>query len=111
MSPRLCHAFALALSVATAGAEIDTETGLVKSEGWQEVRNHCGSCHSLDLLTGQRSSREGWRQTIRTMRDSHNMHELPTATEARIVGYLAEHYSPAARPLRRPPIPQPLMPR
>ena len=107
----LRHAFAMALSAATAGAEIDIETGLVKSNGWEEVRNHCSGCHSLDLVTSQRSSREGWRATIRTMRRSHNMHELPTETEARIVGYLVEHYSPAARPLRRPPIPQALMPR
>ena len=111
MRPRLCHAFAVALSVATAGAEIDNETGLVKSGAWEEVRNHCGGCHSLDLVTGQRSSRDGWRQTIRTMRRSHSMYELPTETEATIVGYLAEHYSPATRPLRRPPIPQELMPR
>ena len=90
----------LAATVVTADAD----------DAWEEVRTHCGGCHSLDLVTSQRNSRDGWRQTIRTMQRSHNMPDLAAETETRIVAYLAEHYAPETRRLRRSPIPATLMP-
>lgn len=90
------------LAAAVVAAEAD--------DAWEEVRTHCGGCHSLDLVTSQRNSRDGWRQTIRTMQRSHNMPDLAAETETKIVDYLAEHYAPELRRPRRAPIPSTLMP-
>ena len=96
---------------AVPDAETDPTTGLVKAGAWEEVRAYCGSCHSLDLVTSQHNSAEGWQETIRTMQRSHNMAVLPVPTEVRIVDYLSRHYAPQARGHRRAPIPARLMPR
>lgn len=95
---------------AAADAEIDLTTGLMKAGAWEEVRAYCGGCHSLDLVTSQRNSAEGWQETVHTMQRSHNMADLPAPTEARIVNYLARHYAPQPRGHRRAPVPPRLMP-
>ena len=117
MSPGLRHPLATILLLAGSAlaaapdAEIDVRTGLVKAGAWEEVRAYCGACHSLDLVTSQQNSAEGWQETVRIMQRSHNMVELPTQTEARIVDYLTRHFAPEARGHRRAPIPGRLMPR
>ena len=113
MKLRARHAWWLlgaASSMAANGTEIDGATGLVKADGWEEVRLHCGGCHSLDLVVSQRSSRNGWRAVIQTMQRSHGMAATTRETEARIAGYLAKHYAPEAHRPRRAPIPPALMP-
>ena len=63
-------AAALTLSLAAAGTEIDTGTGLVMQPGWQDVRAHCGTCHSFGLVTHQRADRATWLAMIRWMQES-----------------------------------------
>ena len=100
MSPGLRHPLAMiwlfagSALAAAPDAEVDVRTGLVKAGAWEEVRAYCGACHSLDLVTSRQNSAEGWQETVRSMRRSHNMVELPTQTEARIVDYLTRHFAP-----------------
>lgn len=105
-----CGAIGMAV-VAAEDAATDLDTGLVRTDGWQDVRSYCGSCHSLALVVSQRASRASWQQTLRSMRRLHNMVALPTRTEARIVDYLAEHYAIETSRQRRAPIRSGLMPR
>ena len=102
-------AFGIAATAAPA-TETDLETGLLKAGAWQEVRTHCGGCHSLSLVTSQQGDHALWRDTIRRMRETHHMHSLAAETETRMLEYLAEHYAPATRSHRRAPLPRALMP-
>ena len=88
---------------------IDPHTGLVTEPGWEDVRAHCGSCHSFGLVTRQRADRATWLAMIRWMQDTQNFWALPADVEGRILDYLADHYPPGARH-RRPPIAPELMP-
>ena len=98
-------AFALA-------ADIDTDTGLVTTTGWEDVRAHCGGCHAYSVVTNQRANRDAWLDMIRWMQRTQNLWQIPDEIETRILDYLAENYGPdeAARQ-RRAPIAQELMPR
>ena len=82
---------------------------LIKDEGWQLVRAHCSSCHSLQLVTSNRGDRQMWRETIRWMQASQNLWPIDAASEDQILTYLAKNY-PAATAHRRPPLHQALMP-
>ena len=92
------------------GADTDADTGLAVAPGWEDIRTHCGGCHSFGLITNQRANREGWRDMIRWMQRTQNLWELPPQSEIRILDYLAENYAPQALRQRRPPIPPELMP-
>ena len=46
------------LLASQALAETDETTGLVIAPGWQQVRAHCGGCHSHALVTQQRADGE-----------------------------------------------------
>ena len=92
------------------GADTDADTGLAVAPGWEDIRTHCGGCHSFGLITNQRANREGWRDMIRWMQRTQNLWELPPESETRILDYLAENYAPQALRQRRPPIPPELMP-
>lgn len=97
-------------AAATAGAaEVDEQTGLVKADGWEQVRIHCGGCHSHKLVTAQRADRQTWLAIIRWMQATQNLWQFDPTTENAILDYLATNYPP--RPdRRRAPIPPPLMP-
>lgn len=98
------------LACATAAAETDAVTGLIVAPGWENVRAHCGGCHSHALVTQQRADRQTWLEMIRWMQASQNLWQFPPDTEAQILDYLAANYPP--RPdRRRAPIPAGLMPR
>ena len=101
---------AAGVAIGTLGAEPDADTGLAVAPGWEDVRVHCGACHSFGLITNQRANREGWRDMIRWMQRTQNLWELPAESETRILDYLAENYAPQALRQRRPPIPPELMP-
>ena len=92
-----------------AFADIDTETGLVKSDGWLQVRAHCGGCHSFALVTNQRADRDTWLDMIRWMQATQNLWQFDAQTERAILDYLSTHYAPTER-RRRAPIPEHLMP-
>ena len=74
-------------------AEVDAETGLVIADGWLLVAAHCGSCHSLRLVTAQRGDASFWESTIRWMQRTQNLWEIPPAQEARLIAYLAARYN------------------
>ena len=99
----------LFLSV-SANTEVDETTGLIVAPGWQDVRAHCGGCHSHALVTQQRGSRQAWLDMIRWMQDTQNLWQFQPDVEDRILSYLAENYAPKPN-RRRAPIPASLMPR
>ena len=98
------------LPVLALAAEVDTGTGLVIAPGWEEVRVHCGGCHSHSIVTNQRANRDAWRDMIRWMQRTQNLWELPAKSEAEILDYLASNYGPDTARQRRAPIPPDLMP-
>ena len=109
--PRVIRVLAISVLPALAlAAEVDTVTGLVKAPGWEEVRIHCGGCHSHSTVTNQRANRDAWRDMIRWMQRTQNLWELPADSEAKILDYLAAEYGPDTTRHRRAPIPPALMP-
>ena len=90
-------------------ADVDAATGLLKEQGWELVRIHCGGCHSHKLVTNQRADRPTWLAIIRWMQETQNLWEFDSATEDSILDYLATNYPPQPN-RRRAPIPPMLMP-
>ena len=102
--------FALLLLPGTVLAvDTDAATGLIKNPGWQQVRTHCGGCHSHALVTSQRADRQTWLEIIRWMQKTQNLWQFEPETEAQIIDYLAASYSPQPNG-RRAPLPPSLMP-
>ncbi len=100
----------LLLPLLALAVETDEATGLIKSPGWEQVRIHCGGCHSHALVTSQRADRQTWLDMIRWMQATQNLWHFEPATEAAILDYLAENYPPVPN-RRRAPIPASLMPK
>ena len=92
-----------------AAVDIDESSGLIKRPGWEQVRAHCGGCHSHALVTSQRADRQTWLDIIRWMQATQNLWQFETETEAQILDYLAANYPPREN-RRRAPIPPSLMP-
>ena len=92
-----------------AVAETDETTGLIVAPGWQQVRAHCGGCHSHALVTQQRADRQTWLSMIRWMQETQNLWQFQPEIEEQILSYLAENYPPQPN-RRRAPIPATLMP-
>lgn len=113
---RRCGAAFAMLPASVLAAALDPGTGLVKQPGWEDVRSHCGACHSYRLITNQRGSREDWQHMIRWMQRTANLWQLPHDAEVRILDYLSTHYASRYRdenrkpPQRRKPLPPELMP-
>jgi Quinohemoprotein amine dehydrogenase A, alpha subunit, haem binding len=84
------------------GDSLDAQTGLVLAPGFQVVRNNCVRCHSSQLITAKRATREGWEGTIRWMQLNQGLGDLGKE-EAVILDYLAKHYAPTQEG-RRPPL-------
>ena len=102
---------AILLSPAFAGAaDIDAASGLKKNPGWEQVRAHCGGCHSHALVTGQRADRNTWLDIIRWMQATQNLWQFEPQVETQILDYLAANYPPQPN-RRRAPIPPSLMPK
>lgn len=72
---------------------IHIETGLVYADGFELVRSQCTACHSAQLITQNRATREGWEQMIRWMQETQGLWQLGEK-EAPILDYLATHYAP-----------------
>jgi hypothetical protein len=94
---------------AIAAESLDEQTGLIKDDGWELVRIHCGGCHSHKLVTSQRADRQTWLDIIRWMQATQNLWQFDPATESGILDYLAKNYPPQPN-RRRAPIPPSLMP-
>jgi hypothetical protein len=87
-------------------AEIDEASGLVIDEGWETIRDTCGNCHSLRLVTSQRADRRTWLDTIRWMQENQNLQSFDIDTENAILDYLAKNYPPLEFQRRMPLSPQ-----
>ncbi len=72
---------------------IHVQTGLVYAEGFDLVRGTCTSCHSAQLITQNRATREGWLQMIRWMQQTQGLWDLGV-NESQILDYLSKHYAP-----------------
>lgn len=81
--------------------EKDAASGLVVDDGFQFVRGHCGTCHSLRLVTQNRADRDGWLQMIRWMQETQGLWSLGT-DESVILDYLAKNYGPVSSGRRKP---------
>ncbi len=90
--------FAIVSGVAHAAVDAN---GLVIATGYEQVRAQCSACHSLKLVTQNRSDRDGWLQMIRWMQDSQGLWPLGD-NEPIILDYLAEHFGPIATGRRKP---------
>ncbi len=72
---------------------IHVMTGLVAAEGWEVVRGTCTACHSAQLVTQNRATREGWASMIAWMQQTQGLWDLG-AQEDIILDYLATNYAP-----------------
>lgn len=99
----------LLLPFCVVASEIDPTTGLKISPGWEQVRAHCGGCHSHALVTNQRADRQTWLDIIRWMQATQNLWQFEAQTETQILDYLAANYPPQPN-RRRAPVPPSLMP-
>jgi len=100
----------LLLPAVAGAADTDAASGLIKNPGWEQVRVHCGGCHSHALVTGQRADRNTWLDIIRWMQETQNLWQFQTEVEMQILDYLAANYPPQPD-RRRAPIPPSLMPK
>ena len=98
---------ALLLPVMATAGEVDAATGLVEAPGWQQVRAHCGGCHSHALVTAQRADRNTWLEIIRWMQRTQNLWQFEPAVESAILDYLAANYPPQPNRRRAPLAPGP----
>ena len=98
--------FLILLLPSVALGEVDEISGLIKNPGWQQVRAHCGGCHSHALVTRQRADRNTWRDIIRWMQATQNLWQFQPEVEAQILDYLAENYPPQANRRRAPLAPE-----
>ena len=94
----------------SGAADIDSASGLIKNPGWEQVRAHCGGCHSHALVTGQRADRNTWLDIVRWMQETQNLWQFQSQVETQILDYLAANYPPQPN-RRRAPIPPSLMPK
>ncbi len=106
---RIAFIAGLLLAATAAANDIDPATGLVIDDGWQQVRIHCGGCHSHAIVTSQRADRRTWLDMIRWMQATQNLWQFDAATEAAILDYLAENYPPQPN-RRRAPLPPSQLP-
>lgn len=69
------------------------ETGFIEGDHKMLVVANCTGCHSAKLVTQNRASREGWKNTIRWMQETQNLWDLG-GNEEKILDYLSTHYAP-----------------
>ncbi len=72
---------------------IHLPTGFVADEGLALVVANCTTCHSAQLVTQNRATREGWLGMIRWMQATQNLWDLGD-NEEMIITYLSRNYAP-----------------
>ena len=72
---------------------IHLETGLIAAKGFRIVQANCTPCHSAELITQNRATREGWKGMIKWMQEKQNLWDLGENEEV-ILEYLTKNYSP-----------------
>ncbi len=68
-------------------------SGLKVDKHWELVRGTCTACHSAQMITQSRATREGWAQMIRWMQATQGLWDLGDQ-EPKILDYLAANYAP-----------------
>lgn len=86
----------------TLAQETDSDTGLIKAEGWEMVKGRCTVCHSAKLVTQNSGSRGHWESLIRWMQDTQGLWQFEPDVETTILDYLAENYGPKESSRRLP---------
>ena len=77
---------------------IHLASGLVVAEGFESVKTNCTACHSGQLISQNRASREGWKEMIRWMQSTQGLWQLGEQEDI-ILDYLAKNYGP--KPISR----------
>ena len=72
---------------------IEVESGLIYDDGYLLVKEQCIQCHSLELVTQNHASRDGWLDNIRWMQETQGLWDLGEL-EGPILDYLAKNYGP-----------------
>ena len=80
---------------------IDLESGLIVDEGYELVRGTCSACHSIDLVTQNSATREGWKDLIVWMQKTQKLWDLGENEEL-ILDYLEKNYAPKEQGRRAP---------
>jgi len=95
-SPMIYSSLEMVTAVETAEkieGGIHLKTGLVYDQNFEWVRQKCLSCHSSKLITQNRASREGWKETIDWMYQTQGLVDLGKY-EVKILDYLVTNYGP-----------------
>lgn len=79
---------------------IHLPSGLIVDDGMEVVMTTCGACHSLNLVTQNRATREGWKDMIVWMQETQKLWDLGDNEEI-ILNYLAKNYAPQNEGRRR----------
>ncbi len=72
---------------------IHVKTGLKADPNLQVVIGACTSCHSAQLISQNKATRQGWKNMIVWMQQTQGLGDLG-ANEGIILDYLAKHYAP-----------------
>ncbi len=72
---------------------IEVTSGLIYDDGYKLVATNCGACHSLELVTQNAATREGWIEIIRWMQETQGLWDLGD-DESIILDYLSKNYAP-----------------
>jgi hypothetical protein len=100
---RLTLFFSLFLTQSAFAVQtIDSQSGLIIDLGYKSVKQHCSTCHSLEIVIQSKASRQGWVDTIRWMQKEQGMSFLNKSSEKRILNYLTKNYSPNNKGRRIP---------
>ena len=85
---------ALFVNFSVYAVEVDKFTGLIKSEGWETVRNNCIACHSTKLITQNHGTRNRWISMIEWMQATQGLQQFDADTQETILSYLSANYGP-----------------
>ena len=80
---------------------IHVPTGLIADTDVDLVIAHCTACHSAKLITQNRATKSGWKNTIVWMQQTQKLWDLGDHEE-RILNYLAKNYAPQEQGRRKP---------
>lgn len=80
---------------------IHIPTGLIADEGVDLVIANCTACHSAKLITQNRATKNGWKNTIVWMQQTQKLWDLGDQEE-KILDYLAKNYAPEEQGRRKP---------
>ena len=69
------------------------KSGLIVDDDLPVIIANCTGCHSGKLVGQNRATREGWKEMIRWMQATQNLHDLGENEEI-ILNYLEKYYGP-----------------